>query len=98
MPRPAGTQTGHLVGRTNKRRASVAARPVAVAYALVLGYLTGLRGSFLLDSTVDGLVRRQRNRISRRPSPRRCAVGFVDLRQAGGLVEIGFNGLAGVLR
>ena len=58
------TQSGHLNGRVRKIRTPVQATPGAVAYALLLGYLTGDRGEALmrtdyiklLDSTFENAV------------------------------------------
>ena len=44
------TQSGHLRGRSPKRRARADSRPAAVAYALLLGYLTGARGEALFGT------------------------------------------------
>jgi hypothetical protein len=44
------TQSGHLSGRVRKVRTRPAATPGAVAYALLLGYLTGARGESLFRS------------------------------------------------
>lgn len=84
------TQTGHLSGRSHKRRAVIAPRPVAVAYALYLGQLAGLRGSYLLDSpwldwftAPEALLETAQSEAIR--------LGYVDLRRAGGMVEVGFT-------
>jgi hypothetical protein len=37
-------QSGHLRGKLNKVRQRANSRPVAVAYALILGHLCGERG------------------------------------------------------
>lgn len=44
------TQSGHLVGRTNKIRSRVQPRPAAVAFALMLGHVAGLAGEQLFSS------------------------------------------------
>lgn len=44
------TQTGHLMGRTNKKRARAAAGPAAVSFAVAVAYGIGLRGRFIPDS------------------------------------------------
>ncbi len=44
------TQSGHLQGRTSKRRVKPAASPSVACMALVLGYATGLRGRALFTS------------------------------------------------
>jgi hypothetical protein len=43
------TQSGHLKGRTFKFRQRVQARPTAIAFALWLGEVAGLRGADLLS-------------------------------------------------
>jgi hypothetical protein len=44
------TQSGHLLGKKEKKRKLVAAEPVVIAYALLLAYLTGARGDALFVS------------------------------------------------
>lgn len=44
------TKTGHLSGRVRKVRSRASATPGSVAYALLLGYLTGARGEALFKS------------------------------------------------
>ncbi|MCK8609314.1 hypothetical protein [Agromyces sp. C10] len=86
------SQTGHLVGRTNKTRALVMATPVSLTYAMLLGYLQGRRGRPVLDSPwVDFLD------IS--PSEREALAldaarkGYVEYRSGGEVVEVGFRHL-----
>jgi hypothetical protein len=50
------TQSGHLEGTKIRRRAQPDATVGAVAFALLLGWLTGLRGLSLFDSTWARLV------------------------------------------
>jgi len=86
------TQTGHLVGRTKKVRTKIEATLPAAAYALLIGHLEGSRGQALYDtswtcfldtsphdmaSLADGAGRR----------------GYLEVRNAGGVVEIGFRHL-----
>lgn len=83
------TQTGHLSGRSGKRRAAITPRPVAVAYALYLGRLAGLRGSYLLDSPwLDWFTAPETPLETAQSTAIR--LGYVDLRRAGDVVEIGF--------
>src|SRR5439155_20754746 len=44
------TQAGYLTGKVNKKRSRPVATPVAATFALLLGYLCGLRGKLLLDT------------------------------------------------
>lgn len=87
-------QSGHLRGRLTKVRARAVATPAGVAFALLLGYLAGERGSLLLDtywtrlldapaSTVDALT----FEASRR--------GWIAYRRIGTVVELRFSGLLG---
>ncbi len=50
------TQSGHLRGKTKKFRSRATATPGAVAYALLLGYLTGARGQSLYQTPYAGLL------------------------------------------
>jgi hypothetical protein len=43
-------KSGHLTGRVKKVRAIANSRPASVAYALYLGYLTGVRGPELFET------------------------------------------------
>lgn len=86
------TQTGHLAGRAKKVRAKIEATHPAATYALLIGHLEGSRGQALYDtpwtrfldtsphdmaSLADGAGRR----------------GYLEVRSAGGVVEIGFRHL-----
>lgn len=44
------TKTGHLQGRAKKIRAKASPTPAATAYALYLGYISGIRGEELFHS------------------------------------------------
>jgi len=50
------TQTGHLTGRVRKIRARAKATPGNVAYALFLGFLTGIRGEALFQTEFAKLL------------------------------------------
>jgi hypothetical protein len=84
------TQSGHLTGRVRKYRQKVNPTPVVTAYALLLGYILGARGSGLfktlwakvLDTPAEEL-------ISLATDAKR--LGFLDLSQADGVVEVSFT-------
>lgn len=86
------TQSGHLCGRVRKIRQRVKPSPIVVTYALVLGYLEGVRGDQLfrtlwtkcLDVTTDTLI--QLAKDAKR-------FGVLELKHAGDVVEIGFSSL-----
>jgi Arc/MetJ family transcription regulator len=81
------TQSGHLIGRTLKRRAQVSATPAAVALALYLGHAAGFRGDALFTS---GWLQV----LDCTPSAARDLAleakrqGLIDLRAAGGIVVL----------
>ncbi|RKX66067.1 MAG: hypothetical protein DRP42_03825 [Tenericutes bacterium] len=84
------TQSGHLKGRGRKYRQKVNPTPVVTAYALLLGYILGIRGNGLfntlwakiLDTPAEELV-------SLATDAKR--LGLLDLSQAGGVVEVSFT-------
>lgn len=87
------SQTGHLVGRTDKVRATVSATPAAVAYAAFLGHLQGLRGRFVLDSIwMDFLDVPAEDRSDAIEEAARR--GYLEYRAGGNVIDIGFRHLA----
>ena len=82
------TQSGHLVGRTFKRRRIVQSSAASIAFALFLAHSAGFRGEELLTSgwvaaldctasTARGLALEAKR------------VGLIDLRTAGDVFEVG---------
>lgn len=86
------TQTGHLTGRTFKRRQHVIAQPTAVAFALWLANAAGFRGDELLTSgwiaALDCCASSARGLAQEAKR-----VGLIDLRTAGDIVEFGLDRL-----
>lgn len=86
-------QSGHVTPAPRRQRAAATSRPTAVAYALFLGYLCGLRGEEifktlwcrLLDAPVY-VVREQAAVASRH--------GWIEYRYGGGVTDVGFSHLA----
>jgi hypothetical protein len=86
------TQSGHLKGRVRKIRQSVSPTPIVTAYALVLGYILGARGNGLFNTFWSKVLDApQEELISLATDAKR--LGFLDLSQAGGVVEVSFNRL-----
>lgn len=85
-------QIGHLVGKTNKVRARVQIRPVATAYALLLGHLSGLRGGLVLDSPWTSLLDTTPEHL-RMMAHEASRLGYLDFRSAGGVDELDFSRL-----
>ena len=86
------TASGHLQGVAVKRRAAPQARPAASIYAMLAGYLLGLRGDLLVSSVFARLVGADRDLILSH-----LAIGsrngWLRLRHGGGVIEIDFSAL-----
>ena len=87
-------QSGHLVSEaaTRKTRCRAECTPADVGYALLLGHLQGARG--------EGLFETLWTRVLDQPSSRLFDLaaaasqrGMLELRHAGGVVEVGFREL-----
>jgi hypothetical protein len=85
-------QAGYLRGITAKRRTQPSVPPVVVAYALLLGYLGGLRGQRLLDSTWTGLLDHSPAAIVDL-AVEASKQGWLRYKMAGSVVEVTFPGL-----
>ena len=85
-------QVGHLEGRTAKRRVRIEATPAALAYAMLLGHLEGLRGEQLLGSEwvrfLDLNVAAA-NKLADAAARSR----YIEYKSGGGVVEVGFRHL-----
>jgi hypothetical protein len=81
------TQSGHLAGRTFKKRQRVEATAPVAAFALFLAHLTGFRGANLFSSGWFALIdcTPQRARELALDAKR---LGLIDLRIAGEVVEL----------
>ena len=86
------TFSGHLAGKAKKVRRLPEPRPVSAAYAMFVGYLTGLRGERLLDSAFASLVASNRSQLHASLSLA-SAKGLLSLKQAAGIVEFDFSNL-----
>lgn len=84
------TQSGHLAGRTHKKRARVKAAPTALAYALLIGHTEGLRGDELFDSVWCRVLDRPASGL-RELAMRASQRGLIDYRHGGGVTEVGFK-------
>jgi len=84
------TQTGHLLGRTNKVRARAKSHPTSVAYALLLGYLCDVRGEALFHTLWARLLDAQIH-ILREQAIRASQQGWLEYRHAGEVTEISFH-------
>lgn len=86
------TKTGHLYGRTRKARTCASATPGAVSFALLLGYVSGLRGDTLLNSEYTQLLDCSYAKILElaEDASRR---GWISLNRVGQIIEVNFPNL-----
>ncbi len=86
------TQSGHLRGKVKKVRAQARATPGAVAYALFLGYLKGVRGESLFSSEYAKLLdcpAHQAMELASEASAR----GWLVMKRLGDVIEVLFPNL-----
>lgn len=85
------TQSGHLTGRVRKIRSRPTVTPGAVAMALFIGHLEGLRAQRLFDSSWTRLLEVPLNRLNdlTQEAARR---GWLDYLRADTVLEIRFPG------
>lgn len=86
------SQSGHLEGRTFKRRRRVNATPASVAYGLYLARLAGFRGAQLFTSGWVSVLDCAPPR-ARELALEAKRIGLIDLRAAGEVVDISFERL-----
>ena len=86
------SSSGHLAGKVKKSRCLPEPRPVSAAYAMFVGYLTGLRGERLLDSAYAALVASNRSQLQGALALA-SARSLLKLKQAAGVVEFEFSNL-----
>jgi hypothetical protein len=86
------TQSGHMNGRVRKVRARAVATPGAASYALLMGYVSGLRGESLFKSEFTRLMGcsfEKTIELAEDASRR----GWISLKRVGQVVEVLFPNL-----
>ncbi|MBA2114073.1 hypothetical protein HOV93_12290 [Planctomycetes bacterium FF15] len=86
------TQAGILTGKIKKQRARPVVTPVVAAFAVLLGYLCGLRGKMLLDSLWTRMLDRPSSDVTDLVAEA-SRQGWLNYKAAGSVVEITFPGL-----
>jgi hypothetical protein len=86
------TQAGYLRGKRTKRRTRPHVTPIVTAFALLLAYLSGLRGARLLDSTWTRLLDCSSATFIEFTTEA-SKQGWLRYKAAGAVVEITFPGL-----
>ena len=88
-------QTGHLKSGDRaavKVRTRAACRPADVAFALLLGHLTGARGQGLFETLWSRLLDQPLSHLLDLATTA-SQYGMLELRNAGGVIEVGFREL-----
>jgi len=87
-------QTRHLErgDRKRKRRTRAAVGPANLAYALLLGYLQGIRGGALFDTLWAKVLDAPKSHLLDLAFGA-AQRGLIEFRQAGGVIDVGFNEL-----
>ena len=86
------TAAGHLTGRVRKIRSLPQPRMAASVYAMLAGYLLGLRGEILVQSVFSRLVAQDPAVVIAHLSAA-SARGWVRFRHSGGVLELDFGPL-----
>lgn len=84
------TQSGHLTGRVRKYRQKVNPTHSVTAYALLLGYILGARGGGLFNTFWTKMFDISAEELIFLATDAK-RLGFLDLSQAGGVVEVSFT-------
>ena len=83
-------QSGHLQGRVRKFRQLVRPTPLSTAYALMLGYLEGLRGGRLFETLWTRVLDTSTAEL-RNVAAEAKRLSGLDLKAAGDVIEVGFS-------
>jgi hypothetical protein len=86
------TQSGHFEGRVRKFRHIIRPTPLATAYALMLGYLEGLRGGRLFETPWTKVLDASPAEL-RYVAAEAKRLNGLDLKSAGDVIEVGFTTL-----
>jgi hypothetical protein len=86
------TQSGHLKGHGRKVRQTVTPTAATTAFALLLGYLAGKRGTTLFESLWAQVLDSPPGELVHLAMDAR-RLGFLDMRQSGGVIDVAFSRL-----
>ncbi len=86
------SQAGYLHGRTKKVRTQPQVSPGVTAFALLIGYLAGLRGPLLLDCIWTRLLDCTMNKVVDLATEA-SKQGWLSFKASGSVIEISFPGV-----
>lgn len=81
------TQSGHLKGRVRKIRQQVKPTTIVTFYALLLGYLLGVRGGGLFKTLWVSVLDTPRQELIQMAIEAKCQ-GLLDLSYSGGIIDV----------
>ncbi len=86
------SQAGYLTGKVNKTRSRPVVTPVVATFALLLGYLSRLRGKMLLDTLWTRMLDRTPAEVADL-AVEASRQGWMNYKAAGSVVDVTFPGL-----
>jgi hypothetical protein len=86
------TQSGHLNGRGHKVRQTVSPTALTTAFALLVGYLAGKRGSALFETLWAHVLDAPASELVHFAMDAH-RLGFLNVRQSGGVIDVAFSRL-----
>jgi len=86
------TQSGHLDGRSRKKRRMIQPTTGSVAFALILGYMLGLRGGTLFESLFSRVLDRDENALTFLAMDAK-RLGLLDIKSGGGMTVVAFDAI-----
>jgi hypothetical protein len=86
------TDSGHVRGRVKKTRARAVATPGSVAYAVLVGHLTGARGPALFGTEYAALLDRP-GALTTELAQEASRQGWINMKRVGPVVEVTFANL-----
>lgn len=86
------TQSGHLEGRSRKRRLKVRPTPASTTFALILGYMLGMRGRSLFDTLFTRVLDSDENELTFLAMDAK-RLGLLDIKSSGGMTVVSFDTL-----
>jgi hypothetical protein len=84
------TQAGHFEGRSRKKRKELEPTAVSVAFAILLGYMLGLRGHSLFASLFARVLDRDENAMTFLAVDAK-RLGLLDIKSGGGMTVVSFD-------
>ena len=86
------TQSAHLEGRSRKKRVRLTPAPASTAYAILLGYLMGVRGGALFETLFAHVLDRDANELTFLAMDAK-RLGLLDIKSGGGMLVVSFDAL-----